>query len=106
MDKDNIARMLAEAHHQQQNTITQIVRLLGSGEQETEGREPIKLLEVNPATFPSGIWPVAFTPEPPEIPVGSVIVEVTPAEHEDICAHRLVLPNGWTLGETLYPSVG
>lgn len=102
MDKDTIARTLARVHREEESTITQIVRLRGS--QESEGREPIKLLEVNPATSPSGIWPVALSPDPPEIPFGSVIVEVTPAEYDDILAKRLLLPNGWILGETRYPN--
>jgi hypothetical protein len=101
-EKDDIARVLAEAHRLEQTTITHIVRLLGS--READGSEPIKLLEVNPATSPSGIWPIAFTPDPPEILFGSVVVEVTPSEYEDIVARRLPLPNGWTLGETLYQS--
>lgn len=104
MDKDDIARVLAEAHRQEQTTITHIVRLRGP--REAEGSEPIKLLEVNPSTSPSGIWPIAFTPDPPEVPFGSVVIEVTPAEYEDILAKRLPLPNGWTLGESLYQSGG
>jgi hypothetical protein len=99
-DKDDIARRLAEAHRQEQTSITQIVRLLGP--QEADGSEPIKLLEVNPATSPSGIWPIAFTPDPPEVPYGSVVVEVTPTEYEDIVADRLRLPNDWILGDTLF----
>ena len=101
-EKDDTARVLAEAHHQEQTTITRIVRLLGPREE--DGSEPIKLLEVNPATSPSGIWPIAFTPDPPEVRFGSVVVEVTPAEYEDIVAQRLLLPHGWTLGDTLYQS--
>jgi hypothetical protein len=104
MDKEALARLLAEAHRQEQATITQIFRLRGP--REGEDSEPIKLLEVNPATSPSGIWPIAFTPDPPEIPVGSVVVEVTPGEYEDIRAHRLALPNGWTVGEALYSNGG
>lgn len=104
MDKDEIARMLAEAHRMEQTTITKIFRLLGP--REAAENEPIKLLEVNPATSPSGIWPIAFTPDPPDVPFGSVVVEVTPGEYEDIRANRLALPNGWTVGEALYSNGG
>ena len=99
-DKNDIARSLAEAHRQAQTTITRIIRLLGP--REDDRSEPIKLLEVNPATSPSGIWPIAFTPDPPEVPYGSVVVEVTPTEYNDIVAKRLPLPEGWTLGDTLF----
>lgn len=100
--KDEIARALAAAHVEVEPTITKIVRLIGPAE--SDGAEPVKLLEVNPATSPSGIWPIAFTPDHPEIPYGSVVVEVTPEEFEDIAEGRLPLPNAWTLGEPLFPS--
>lgn len=103
-EKDEIARVLAVAHRNMETTIARIVRLRGP--REDEGTEPIKLLEVNPATSPSGIWPIAFTPDPPDVPYGSVVVEVTPEEYEAITAGRLPLPNGWQLSETLYPNGG
>lgn len=99
-DKDDIARTLAEAHRTVEPTITRIVRIVGPAE--ADQREPIKLLEVNPATTPSGIWPIAFTPDPPTVPYGSVVVEVTPEEYDAIVARHLPLPYGWTLGAELY----
>ena len=101
-EKDEIARLLAEAHRQMEATIARIVRVRGPREAEVD--EPIKLVEVNPATSPSGIWPIAFTPAPPDVPFGSVVVEVTPDEYAQIQAGTLALPDGWTLGETLYPN--
>jgi hypothetical protein len=99
-EKDDIARVLAEAHRSTEPTITLIVRIVGLNE--ADGREPIKLLEVNTEATPSGIWPIAFTPDPPSIPYGSVVVEVTPKEYDDIVANRLSLPSGWTLADELY----
>src|SRR5262249_19134929 len=99
-EKDDIARALAAAHRNIEPTITRIVRLIGP--REGDRSEPINLLEVNPATSPSGIWPIAFTPDPPEVPYGSVVVEVTPDEYSVIVGTALALPSGWTLGETLY----
>ena len=99
-DKNDIARALAEAHRTIEPTITRIVRLVGP--QEADRGEPIKLLEVNTATSPSGIWPIAFTPDPPDVPYGSVVVGVTPDEYTAITAKALALPPGWTLGEELY----
>lgn len=100
-DKENIARILAAAHRKYEPAIVRIVRLLG--EQENENGEPVKLLELNLETWASGIWPVAFTPDPPEIPYGSVIVEVTPDEYQSIVNKKLLLPHKWTSGDTLYP---
>lgn len=102
LNKENIAQTLATAHRGVEPTITRIVRIIGPNE--TDGGEPIKLLEVNSATVASGIWPIAFTPDPPDIPCGSVVVEVTPEEYAAIVANRLTLPSGWTLGDQLFPA--
>jgi hypothetical protein len=100
LDKDEVARVLADAHRAIEPSITRIVRLVGPNE--ADGREPIKLLEVNAATSASGIWPIAFTPDPPQVPYGSVVVEVTPAEYHAILARTLLLPEGWQLEHDLY----
>ena len=102
-EKDEIAKLLADAHRQIEPTIRRIIRLLT--EREDDIREPVKLLEVNPATSPSGIFPIAFTADPPEIPYPSVVVEVTEVEFEQINAGTLKLPTGWRLGNTLYSVV-
>ena len=99
-DKDEIARKLADAHHEAEPTIVRIVRLVGRNE--AEPREPVKLLEVNPATSPSGVLPIAFAPDPPDVPFPSVVVEVTPDEYARITRSELALPNDWSLGPTLY----
>ena len=64
---------------------------------------PIKLLEINIDTAPSGIMPLRFRPVPGSgIPYPSVIVEVTPDEFERIQLQELKLPDGWTIDEE-YP---
>ncbi len=100
--KDEIAAQLAEAHRNMEPTISRIIRLVA--EREDDVREPVKLLEVNPATSPSGIYPIAFAASPPEVPYPSVIVEVTEAEFEQINAGTLRLPAGWHFGNTLFPA--
>lgn len=100
-EKNVIARLLADAHREVEPTISRIVRLLS--DREDESREPVKLLEVNPATSPSGIFPIAFTADPPRVPYPSVVVEVTEKEFEQINAGALRLPEGWWLGDILYP---
>ena len=102
LEKERIAKVLAHAHHEAEPRISRIVRLVADAEQ--DGNEPIKLLEVNPDTPPSGIFPIVFGAAPPEIPFPSVIVEVTEHEFEEISSGVMPLPDGWKLGETLYPS--
>lgn len=104
-DKNEVAALLARAHSETEPAILEIIRLVGDAE--NENAEPIKLLEVNPATSPSGILPIAFSPDPPSgVPYPSIVVEVTAAEFEEIRAGRLPLPNNWRLGEILYRAVG
>ncbi len=62
-EKNEIAKLLAEAHRAMEPAINRIVRLVA--DREDEVRESVKLLEVNPATSPSGIFPIAFTADPP-----------------------------------------
>ena len=101
-EKNEMAQLLAEAHRSIEPGISRIIRLVA--DREDEAREPAKLLEVNPATSPSGIFPIAFTAAPPRVPYSSVVVEVTEAEFEQITAGTLALPAGWRLGAILYPT--
>ncbi len=102
-DKSEIAKVLADAHREYEPSITRIIRVIADHEHATD--EPVKLLEVNPDTSPSGIVPIAFGPDPPRIPFpSSVVIEVTGKEFESIRAGGLLLPDGWHLGDTLYPS--
>ena len=100
--KESIAGLLAVAHRETDPAISRIRRIVT--DREDDAREPVKLLEVNPETSPSGILPIAFIPDPPEVPYPSVVVEVTEEEYAQIVDKRLLLPAGWTLGETLYPN--
>ena len=59
-EKNEIARLLADAHRAFETAISRIVRLVSDREKKLA--KPVKLLEVNPATSPSGIFPIAFTP--------------------------------------------
>jgi len=101
-DKGEIAKVLADAHREYEPSITRIIRVIADQEHATD--EPVKLLEVNPDTSPSGIVPIAFGPDPPRIPFPSVVIEVTETEFESVRAGGLLLPDGWRLGDTLYPS--
>ena len=55
----------------------------GAAELEVIADEPIKFLEVNAATVPTGVMPLQFGPVPASgIAFSSVIIEVTPDEFE------------------------
>jgi hypothetical protein len=97
--KQAVAQRLAEAHYAVEPGIERIIQLLASPEREVDPREPIKLLEVNPNTTASGIHPLFFGPHAAGgIFYPSVIVEVTPAEYEQIQRDADLLPNEWRLG--------
>ncbi len=100
--KDDEARDLAQRHYQIEPGITQILRITDRPDVEVSRAEPIKLLEVNQATVPSGIMPLQFGPDPASgIHYPSVIVEVTPEEFQKIQARELSLPPGWTIADLI-----
>lgn len=100
--KELAARDLANRHFRIEAGLTHVYRLNDRNEVEVRPNEPIKLLEVNAGTVPSGIMPLHFGPMPKSgIPYPSVIVEVTPAEFEKIRTQELNLPKGWTIGEEI-----
>jgi len=102
-NKGEVARLLADAHRLDFPKIRRIVRVIGTDESSVH--EPVKLLEVNPETSPSGIVPITFGPLPPKYPYPSILIEVTEEEYQRICSGELVLPDGWKHGETLYQAV-
>src|SRR4051794_3570928 len=98
-DKREAVTNLARLHYDFEPGITDIFTVLGKPESEELPDEPIKLLEVNQLTIPSGIMPLGFDPAPARgIPFSSVIIEVTPEEMDKIRSQELVLPHGWTVG--------
>ena len=99
-DKNEIARSLAEAHARTEPSISRIVRLRAGREEDPN--EPVKLLEVNPETSPSGVVPISFGANPPQVPFPSVVVEVTESEFAEIESGKMPLPAGWQMGETLF----
>jgi hypothetical protein len=101
-DKAAVAKELAKRHYQAEEGLQRVIRLTDSAEVEVRPAEPIKLLEVNTNTVPSGVLPVGFGPSPDAgIPYPSTIVEVSPEEFARIQAKELKLPHGWLLGEEL-----
>lgn len=99
-DKNAVAMKLAALHYEIEPTIRGIYAIRESPQSEALPTTPIKLLEVNDATPAMGIEPLQFGPSE-EIPFSTIIIEVTPAEFEQIKIRQLGLPNGWQLGEEL-----
>jgi hypothetical protein len=101
-EKLEVAKELAKKHYELEAGLTQIFRITGKAAVEVVRAEPIKLLEVNENTVPSGVMPLHFGPAPASgITFPSVIVEVTPDEFRKIQLHELKLPEGWEIGEEL-----
>jgi len=103
VQKDEAARKLAEAHYAYEPGITTVIRIVSArADVEETTDEPIKLLEVNENSVPSGILPLYFGPNPSRgVLYPSTIIEITPEEFEELRSDRLRLPNGWLLDEII-----
>jgi len=91
--KDAAARNLIQWHFTVEPELREVYRMDDEGSLE----EPIRLLEVNAASVPTGsIEPFGFSPTE-EIPFRTVIAEITPEELETVRSHPEALPEGWSL---------
>lgn len=100
--KDEEAVWLAQKHYEVESGLNQIFRVTATPEVEISSTEPIKLLEVNENTVPSGIMPIQFGPSPATgLHYSSIILEVTPDEYQKIQTEELRLPDGWQVGELI-----
>lgn len=98
--KDQVAKDLALWHFQVEPDLVRVVRLVA--EDEIDPAEPIKLLEVNAATFATGsVEPFAFAPTQ-SVPFPTVIAEVTPSEFQRIESGEIALPSGWSLSDIVF----
>ena len=93
--KDTAARRLIEWHFQVEPYLSEVYRILVDNEDSEE--EPIRLLEVNSATVPTGtVETFVFAPSK-DIPFAVAIAEITPEEFQDLLQKPETLPNGWDL---------
>lgn len=100
--KDDVEWVLAQKHYELEPGITRIIRITRGDDVERDPAEPVKLLEVNENTVPSGILPLQFGPSPASgIHASTTIVEVTPDEFQRILSQELSLPPGWCLGSDI-----
>jgi|SRR5579864_7009855 len=63
-EKLEVAKELAKKHYQVEAGLTQIFRITVKADAEIIPAEPIKPLEVNENTAPSGVMPLHFGPAP------------------------------------------
>jgi hypothetical protein len=101
--RQRVAQLLARRHYQLEPAITEMLTIKLTGVNEaTSPREPIRLLEVNGNTTPSGIMPLKFDAVPASgIDYPCIIVQITPDEYDKVKSKELPLPRGWTLGQVL-----
>ncbi|MBX3415245.1 MAG: hypothetical protein KF708_21350, partial [Pirellulales bacterium] len=103
-DKSQQAQLLADIHYSVEEGITGIFLITSNAEVEAQPQEPIKLLEVNRNTIPTGVMPLYFSPTPASgVHYSSVIVEVTPEEFAKIQSQELALPSGWKVSDEPLP---
>ena len=101
-DKNAQARGLAEAHCRYEGGVTAVFGISGGADVEVRPDEPIKLLEVNENTIPTGVMPLYFDAAPERgIHFPTVVMEVTPNEFEKIKSNELKLPPGWFLDDPI-----
>ena len=93
--KDAAALCLIEWHFETEPELRTVYRILA--EKEDSAAEPIKLLEVNDGTYPTGtVEPFGFSGTD-EIPFRTVIAEITSEEFELLRDDRRAWPEGWDL---------
>jgi hypothetical protein len=103
-DKDLAALRLAHFHYAVEPGIRGIYRIRCDDPLEGQPQEPIKLLEVNEDSFPTGVvLPLGFDPIPASGGFPSIIVPLTPSEFDDLTHGRLQLPMEWRLDQVPLP---
>lgn len=92
--KVEAARWLAKHHFRIEGGLERIFIIRAGID---DPREPIKLLEVNVNTFPTGsIEPIPFS-STTDVPFVTEIAEISPDEFASLQRGELSLPPGWSL---------
>lgn len=93
--KDEVVTTLAEQHFRVEPELSRVIRIVSANESAPD--EPIKLIEVNAATFATGsVEAFGFAPTR-DVPFATLIAEVTPEEYARIENNEISLPDGWSL---------
>jgi hypothetical protein len=94
---------VARQHYLFEPELTHIFRIGVSADVESRPEEPIKLLEVNPGTIESGVVPLGFDATPESgVPYSTVLIEISPAEFEQLQRGVLKLPRSWEVIEEIH----
>ena len=89
-----VAERIAERDYKAIPSIEHICRLVGDDEDRPD--EPVKMLEVDSETIPSGMQPLCFGNCPEQgIAYPCTLITVTPEEFASIKDGSMRLPNGW-----------
>lgn len=95
--KKEAAEKLIAWHFDVEPELLEVYRFVSDNEEAPE--EPIKLLEINAATPPSGSVEVfSFAPSA-DTPYRTVVAEITPDEFERLKRNEMKLPAGWSLAK-------
>jgi len=94
MTKDEAAVALAERHRNIDTETLEIVRFLS--DDEDDEREPIKLMEVSPATISTGQIDAFTFAATADFPYRTSLAVISPEEWALARQGELPLPNGWT----------
>ena len=89
------ARLLIDWHFKVEPELREVYLI--APDDESSQDEPIRLLEVNDATFPTGTIEVFVFSPTDEIPFKTAIAEITPEEFEFFVRNPEALPEGWDI---------
>jgi hypothetical protein len=95
--KKAAAEKLIAWHFEVEPDLVEVLHIISDNEDASD--EPIKLLEINAATPPSGsVDPFSFAPST-ETPYRTAVAEITPEEFERLKRDEIKLPAGWSLAK-------
>jgi hypothetical protein len=93
--KSEVIRWLVDHHFRIEEGLQRIYIIRGP--RFDDPQDPIKLLEVNANTVPTGsVEAFSFSPTK-DVPFVTEIAEITPEEFRRLEQHELALPAGWSL---------
>ena len=90
-ERTEVARRLVQWHFEVEPDLEEVYVFMG------EAGDPIRLLEVNPATVPSEHFEAFSFAPTKDVPFLTAIAEVTREEFERLRARPGSLPKGWDL---------
>ena len=101
-ERDAITRSFGEKQYEFGQHITKVYSINSDRDDFRNTSTPIRILQVNSETIPTGVLPLRFGPVPAlGIHHPYVIVEITPDEFTKVEKKEMPLPHGWTLGRLI-----